>query len=607
VTTFVAMYHSSIPSTATDPVEVALSSVDDHAARGWLLVDPDAVLPDPVTPYYTKAALLSQITGGAAPIGTALRAAYASAAIVPRSQTKAVGQGELVINVADYGADLTGATDSAAAVQSAIDAANAAGGGVVLIPRGTARIKSGLTLYSNVTLQGVGRNASIIKAWDASNIDLITSYQFATLTGGNTSGGVFMAAVRDLTLDGNKTNNPTSGYGLRFYGAMFEMSNVVVRECRNDGIYTEWSNSATVTDGCESYLRNVVTHHNGGWGINWGGSHDSMWTTCISFQNTAGGYRVRSGSAIHVAMGCHSWGVAQPYAWYIESETHLLNCQGEGASVAEVMLGANDCVIKGGKYFGFAATDKGILVGDATHASPTGVYIDTKTANVPGGAIDFTYAGANGWLDLTNFQTAAGTVLVAASNVRASWFMRVQNAGSGTLAAGDGLNIPSSVTFRGASNAVSIVGTVQVVNVNASGKIVELPNATALRIYTDNFTTRAFEVTGAGHIFSGGATPTATVATAAGTGATVTISGTDTAGTVTLVTGTGPTTGTQVNVTFAAAYAATPKAVRFTPESGAAALLNPYTSGKSATVINLGLATAPAAGATLTFNYEVIA
>lgn len=75
MTQFVEMYHPLIPDTSTSPREVAVQAVDDFAARGWLLFDPDAVLPDPATPYYTKEALLSQITGGASPIGTALRAA----------------------------------------------------------------------------------------------------------------------------------------------------------------------------------------------------------------------------------------------------------------------------------------------------------------------------------------------------------------------------------------------------------------------------------------------------------------------------------------------------------------------------------------------------
>jgi hypothetical protein len=51
---FRKMYHPNIPATITKPIEVAPESVDDHAARGWLLVDPSNPEPPPSTPYVTR-------------------------------------------------------------------------------------------------------------------------------------------------------------------------------------------------------------------------------------------------------------------------------------------------------------------------------------------------------------------------------------------------------------------------------------------------------------------------------------------------------------------------------------------------------------------------
>ena len=78
----VLIFHPLLPETQLPlgkPKLVALSSVDDHAARGWLLVDPDVAPPAPATPYPTRAELQSQIEAGTGPIGVALRAASVAA------------------------------------------------------------------------------------------------------------------------------------------------------------------------------------------------------------------------------------------------------------------------------------------------------------------------------------------------------------------------------------------------------------------------------------------------------------------------------------------------------------------------------------------------
>ena len=52
-TTFYEMYHPALDNRIVDVPEQA---VDEYEARGWLLVDPEVSPPEPVTPYYTKAA-----------------------------------------------------------------------------------------------------------------------------------------------------------------------------------------------------------------------------------------------------------------------------------------------------------------------------------------------------------------------------------------------------------------------------------------------------------------------------------------------------------------------------------------------------------------------
>ena len=99
-------------------------------------------------------------------------------------------------NIKAYGAS-TASADNQTAINNAIIAANAAGGGEVYIPPGT-WITSTITLLSGVVLRG-SRDGSILKLKNSTNGDLITAAV------GVHSG----TAIRDLMLDGNGANQTT--------------------------------------------------------------------------------------------------------------------------------------------------------------------------------------------------------------------------------------------------------------------------------------------------------------------------------------------------------------------------------------------------------------
>jgi hypothetical protein len=116
-------------------------------------------------------------------------------------------------NVLDYGADPTGVADSRAACQAAINAAQAAGGGVVVIPEGTyliGGVASGDTVLNGLLVPYVSQygtaNRVIIQGQGRSTILKANSNGMYVIRFSDSNGG-----VRDLSIDGN---SKTSVIGL---------------------------------------------------------------------------------------------------------------------------------------------------------------------------------------------------------------------------------------------------------------------------------------------------------------------------------------------------------------------------------------------------------
>lgn len=130
-----------------------------------------------------------------------------------------------------FGAVGDGVADDTAAAQDAINAAKAAGGGVVYFPRGIYLISTALKIPSNVTLEGAGKRVTFIKNAGIENAIETT-----------TDDRTFYVRILGLTID----NDNKGQHGVYF----FNTNNSVIRDCNiqnclGDGVRIEASTVAT--------------------------------------------------------------------------------------------------------------------------------------------------------------------------------------------------------------------------------------------------------------------------------------------------------------------------------------------------------------------------
>jgi hypothetical protein len=420
-----------------------------------------------------------------------------------------------VFNVLTYGAMGDGSTDDTQAIQDAEDAA-AEAGGQVWFPPGTF-LTGTITKKSKSHWKGAGTEATILMLAPGTNDDLVRGADFETLTSGSTSGGIHNWSISDMTLDGNKTSQ-TTGCGLIVYGYGYYLQNVRVRNCYEHGILSQWGSNlgSPGQDSMEAHLSGVKSHGNNMDGIYWTGPHDSVMVNVHTFENGGNGLTVAGlGGGLQLTNG-HSWGLSQDYAVRLDALAYLTNCQSEGASVAQVYIGVNDCQYIGGAIYAAGAPGVGAEIANNAAA----YLIQTQFVGCTNGAVKFTSDGGMGMVQARVYQESGSSVvgtpyfstalLISANTPANSLFKWPQSAMTNT-----GLDVwmgaDNRATIRGdntqAFTVVNQTANHDIFNVNGGNDFVEIVNGAWLRGFSNNYQTVTYQISSADGSIQSGVNP----------------------------------------------------------------------------------------------------
>ncbi|WP_415769067.1 M10 family metallopeptidase C-terminal domain-containing protein [Pseudomonas sp. LB3P38] len=272
----------------------------------------------------------------------------------------------MIFNVQNFGAKGDGITDDTAAIQSAIDAAAAAGGGQVYIPTGTYIVSGGeepsdgcLMLKSNVYLYGDGMGKSTVKVADGSDTKITGVIRSAYGEETHDFG------VSNLTIDGNRDNTTGkidgwfNGYipGQEGYDSNVTLDSVEIKDCSGYGFDPHEQTVNMV-------IKNSVSHGNGLDGFVADFLSDSTFENNVAYDNDRHGF--------NVVTSTHDFTLTNNVAY---------NNGGNGIVVqrgSEDIPSPSNITITGGEVYGNGA--EGVLIKLSSEVTVSGVNIHDNTS-----------------------------------------------------------------------------------------------------------------------------------------------------------------------------------------------------------------------------------
>jgi len=303
------------------------------------------------------------------------------------------------VSVLDFGADPTGSTDSATAIQNAINAASTTSG-IVTLPAGTFLINTAISLIGKyVTIIGAGQTHTIIKA----NATLTSVFEI----GETTDNTVAPFVIQDLQINGNNTT--TNGINVR-YRHQSVVRNVYIINCTY-GMQEKdtWINyrENVRCDSCSVGFYLV------------GSNHNSHWNRCTTtgFSNT-GIFVDSQGTALdgNLALLFSACDVEYGDGYGIQfngtSATFDTCYLGENVGKTIFTLNNGNILIQGGFFlYGYTTSSRGFDVNAGKIQYQSGL-ISNQGALGVGGMVRGTGTGKIKFFDNAEAQGFGGTIAI---------------------------------------------------------------------------------------------------------------------------------------------------------------------------------------------------
>jgi hypothetical protein len=259
-----------------------------------------------------------------------------------------------------YGALGDGSHDDTVAIQAALNAANAAGGGVVYLPAGQYKISSALTMYNRITLRGDG--------------DYVTNIvQTNTAAHGLVGASLIYVIIEHLRLTGPGTG---TGEGINF---TTEFDYCILR----DMSATSWgSTGIEIEQPIVTNLTRVTSFSNGGAGIFIHGNATTGAGTSVSFDSCWTHDNISNGFSIQNMTYCSFQACASDNqtaagkaGYRIDQCTGFTfsGCGSEGNNFGWLLTGASTGIVFNSPYiFNTPSTGVGIYASAATNVQIIG-------------------------------------------------------------------------------------------------------------------------------------------------------------------------------------------------------------------------------------------